>query len=141
MVEMHHLVRNRISMASEKRKTRYYVKATGHDFHEGDKICRNTSFVWRIKIDAPEQDGNFNCRPDIRNLVQGNCNNDSRHRFTDELRYQSSEKLEARQSDAFVLQDDNARLHMARVVDAYTEQETIQRMQRPDLSLDRNPMT
>ncbi|GFT30966.1 hypothetical protein TNCV_1683371 [Trichonephila clavipes] len=25
-------------MASEKMKTRYYARATGHDFHEGDKV-------------------------------------------------------------------------------------------------------
>ncbi|GFS71420.1 DDE_3 domain-containing protein [Trichonephila clavipes] len=31
--------------------------------------------------------------------------------------------------DAFVLQEDNMRLHRARIVDAYLEQETIQRMQ------------
>ncbi|GFS58353.1 retrovirus-related Pol polyprotein from transposon 412 [Trichonephila clavipes] len=36
MEEMHHLARNRIDMASEKMKTRYYARATG--FHEGDKV-------------------------------------------------------------------------------------------------------
>ncbi|GFT72384.1 hypothetical protein TNCV_3609281 [Trichonephila clavipes] len=38
MEEMHHLARERIGMASEKMKTRYYARATGHDFHEGDKV-------------------------------------------------------------------------------------------------------
>ncbi|GFU69066.1 hypothetical protein TNCV_4457931 [Trichonephila clavipes] len=38
MEEMHHLARERIGMASEKMKTRYDARATGHDFHEGDKV-------------------------------------------------------------------------------------------------------
>ncbi|GFX55014.1 retrovirus-related Pol polyprotein from transposon 412 [Trichonephila clavipes] len=38
MEEMHHLARERIGMASEKIKTRYDARATGHDFHEGDKV-------------------------------------------------------------------------------------------------------
>ncbi|GFT68536.1 retrovirus-related Pol polyprotein from transposon 412 [Trichonephila clavipes] len=38
MEEMHHLARERIGMASEKMKTRYNAEATGHDFHEGDKV-------------------------------------------------------------------------------------------------------
>ncbi|GFW61920.1 hypothetical protein TNCV_4669451 [Trichonephila clavipes] len=38
MEEMHHLARERIGMASEKMKTRYNARATGHDFHEGDKV-------------------------------------------------------------------------------------------------------
>ncbi|GFW03767.1 kinectin [Trichonephila clavipes] len=37
MEEMHHLARERISMASEKMNTRY-ARATGHDFHEGDNV-------------------------------------------------------------------------------------------------------
>ncbi|GFU87046.1 retrovirus-related Pol polyprotein from transposon 412 [Trichonephila clavipes] len=36
MEEMHHLARGRISMASEKMKTRYDARATGHDFPEDD---------------------------------------------------------------------------------------------------------
>ncbi|GFU66150.1 retrovirus-related Pol polyprotein from transposon 412 [Trichonephila clavipes] len=38
MEEIHHLARERINMASEKMKTRYDARATGHDFHEGDKV-------------------------------------------------------------------------------------------------------
>ncbi|GFS53147.1 retrovirus-related Pol polyprotein from transposon 412 [Trichonephila clavipes] len=38
MEEMHHLAIERIGMASEKMKTRYDARATGHDFHEGDKV-------------------------------------------------------------------------------------------------------
>ncbi|GFY31601.1 retrovirus-related Pol polyprotein from transposon 412 [Trichonephila clavipes] len=38
MEEMHCLERDRIVMASEKMKTRYDARATGHDFHEGDKV-------------------------------------------------------------------------------------------------------
>ncbi|GFS95660.1 retrovirus-related Pol polyprotein from transposon 412 [Trichonephila clavipes] len=38
MEEMHPLARDRISMASEKMKTRYDALATGHDFHEDDKV-------------------------------------------------------------------------------------------------------
>ncbi|GFY12054.1 kinectin [Trichonephila clavipes] len=42
MEEMHRLIRDRIGIASEKRKTRY--DATGHDFHEGDKV-----WLWNPK--------------------------------------------------------------------------------------------
>ncbi|GFW50767.1 retrovirus-related Pol polyprotein from transposon 412 [Trichonephila clavipes] len=38
MEEMHHLARERIGMASENMKTRYDARATGHDFHEDDKV-------------------------------------------------------------------------------------------------------
>ncbi|GFU53203.1 retrovirus-related Pol polyprotein from transposon 412 [Trichonephila clavipes] len=38
MEEMHHLARKRIGMASEKMKTRYNESATGHNFHEGNKV-------------------------------------------------------------------------------------------------------
>ncbi|GFU51711.1 retrovirus-related Pol polyprotein from transposon 412 [Trichonephila clavipes] len=38
MEEMHHPARERIGMASEKMKTRYDARATGHDFHEDDKV-------------------------------------------------------------------------------------------------------
>ncbi|GFX84860.1 retrovirus-related Pol polyprotein from transposon 412 [Trichonephila clavipes] len=44
MEEMHHLARERIRMASEKMKTRYDARATGHDFHEGDKV-----WLWNPK--------------------------------------------------------------------------------------------
>ncbi|GFU29446.1 retrovirus-related Pol polyprotein from transposon 412 [Trichonephila clavipes] len=44
MEEMHHLARERIGMASEKMKTRYDAKATGHDFHEGEKV-----WLWNPK--------------------------------------------------------------------------------------------
>ncbi|GFU65995.1 kinectin [Trichonephila clavipes] len=44
MEEMHHLARERIDMASEKMKTRYDARATGHDFHEGDKV-----WLWNPK--------------------------------------------------------------------------------------------
>ncbi|GFT35264.1 retrovirus-related Pol polyprotein from transposon 412 [Trichonephila clavipes] len=35
--EMHHLAREGIGMASEKMKSRYDARVTGHDFHEGEK--------------------------------------------------------------------------------------------------------
>ncbi|GFW97134.1 integrase core domain protein [Trichonephila clavipes] len=44
MEEIHHLARERIGMASEKLKTRYDARATGHDFHEGDKV-----WLWNPK--------------------------------------------------------------------------------------------
>ncbi|GFT47113.1 retrovirus-related Pol polyprotein from transposon 412 [Trichonephila clavipes] len=44
MEEMHHLARERIGMASEKMKTRYDARATGHDFYEGDKV-----WLWNPK--------------------------------------------------------------------------------------------
>ncbi|GFS58268.1 retrovirus-related Pol polyprotein from transposon 17.6 [Trichonephila clavipes] len=44
MEDMHHLARERIGMASEKMKTRYDARATGHDFHEGDKV-----WLWNPK--------------------------------------------------------------------------------------------
>ncbi|GFU75503.1 retrovirus-related Pol polyprotein from transposon 412 [Trichonephila clavipes] len=43
MEEMH-LARERIGMTSEKMKTRYDARATGHDFHEGDKV-----WLWNPK--------------------------------------------------------------------------------------------
>ncbi|GFT36283.1 retrovirus-related Pol polyprotein from transposon 412 [Trichonephila clavipes] len=42
--EMHHLARERIGTASEKMKTRYDARATGHDFREGDKV-----WLWNPK--------------------------------------------------------------------------------------------
>ncbi|GFU52773.1 retrovirus-related Pol polyprotein from transposon 412 [Trichonephila clavipes] len=45
MEEMHHLAREGIGMASEKMKTRYDARATGHDFHEGDKV-----WLWNPKL-------------------------------------------------------------------------------------------
>ncbi|GFV98468.1 retrovirus-related Pol polyprotein from transposon 412 [Trichonephila clavipes] len=36
--EIHHLAGKRIGMVFEKTKTRYDARATGHDFHEGDKV-------------------------------------------------------------------------------------------------------
>ncbi|GFW61183.1 retrovirus-related Pol polyprotein from transposon 412 [Trichonephila clavipes] len=44
MEERHHLAREIIGMASEKMKTRYDAIATGHDFHEGDKV-----WLWNPK--------------------------------------------------------------------------------------------
>ncbi|GFV80177.1 retrovirus-related Pol polyprotein from transposon 412 [Trichonephila clavipes] len=44
MEEMHHLARERIGLASEKMKTRYHARATGHDFREGDKV-----WLWNPK--------------------------------------------------------------------------------------------
>ncbi|GFU58545.1 retrovirus-related Pol polyprotein from transposon 412 [Trichonephila clavipes] len=44
MEKMHHLARERTSMASEKMRTRYDARATGHDFHEGDKV-----WLWNSK--------------------------------------------------------------------------------------------
>ncbi|GFY06450.1 retrovirus-related Pol polyprotein from transposon 412 [Trichonephila clavipes] len=44
MEEMCHSARGRIGMASEKMKTRYDARATGHNFHEGDKV-----WLWNPK--------------------------------------------------------------------------------------------
>ncbi|GFY24490.1 retrovirus-related Pol polyprotein from transposon 412 [Trichonephila clavipes] len=44
MEEMHHLARERIGMASEKMKTRYDARATGHDLHESDRV-----WLWNPK--------------------------------------------------------------------------------------------
>ncbi|GFW61250.1 kinectin [Trichonephila clavipes] len=44
MEEMHHLARERIGMASEKMKTQYDARATGHDFNEGDQV-----WLWNPK--------------------------------------------------------------------------------------------
>ncbi|GFU35198.1 HTH_Tnp_Tc3_2 domain-containing protein [Trichonephila clavipes] len=41
---MHHLARERIGMAAEKMTIRYDARATGHDFHEGDKV-----WLWNPK--------------------------------------------------------------------------------------------
>ena len=43
-------------------------------------------------------------------------------------------------SDDFILMDDNARPHRARVVTDYLEMETIERMDWPSLSPDLNPI-
>ena len=42
--------------------------------------------------------------------------------------------------DAFLLQDDNARPHRARIVDVYLQRETIMRMEWPARSPDLNPI-
>ncbi|GFW44360.1 retrovirus-related Pol polyprotein from transposon 412 [Trichonephila clavipes] len=44
MEEIHHLARERIGMASEKMKTQYDTRATGYDFHKGDKV-----WLWNPK--------------------------------------------------------------------------------------------
>ncbi|GFV39644.1 retrovirus-related Pol polyprotein from transposon 412 [Trichonephila clavipes] len=44
MEKMHHLAREIIAMASEKMKTQYDARATGHDFHEGEKV-----WLWNPK--------------------------------------------------------------------------------------------
>ncbi|GFY02228.1 retrovirus-related Pol polyprotein from transposon 412 [Trichonephila clavipes] len=44
MEEIHHLARERIGMASEKMKTRYDTRATGHGFPEGDEV-----WLWNPK--------------------------------------------------------------------------------------------
>ncbi|XP_055950844.1 uncharacterized protein K02A2.6-like [Argiope bruennichi] len=44
MEEVHHLARDRIGMASEKMKTQYDARATGHNFHEGDQV-----WLWNPK--------------------------------------------------------------------------------------------
>ncbi|GFW94224.1 kinectin [Trichonephila clavipes] len=38
------MVRERIGMSSEKMKTHYNARATGHDFYEGDKV-----WLWNLK--------------------------------------------------------------------------------------------
>ncbi|GFX38675.1 retrovirus-related Pol polyprotein from transposon 412 [Trichonephila clavipes] len=45
MEEMHHLAGERIGLASEKMKTLYEAKATGHDFHEGYKV-----WLWKSEM-------------------------------------------------------------------------------------------
>ncbi|GFX24076.1 myb-binding protein 1A [Trichonephila clavipes] len=52
MEKMHHLSRERIGMASEKMKTRYDARATGHDFHEGDKVEWNG--IRNVTKDSPK---------------------------------------------------------------------------------------
>ncbi|GFV71013.1 hypothetical protein TNCV_1447131 [Trichonephila clavipes] len=47
---MHHLARERIGIASEKMKTRYDARPTGHDFHEGDKECQMNSLAASVKL-------------------------------------------------------------------------------------------
>lgn len=42
--------------------------------------------------------------------------------------------------EGFIFMDDNARLHRARIVNENFESETIQRMNRPSLSADLNPI-
>ncbi|GFU90927.1 retrovirus-related Pol polyprotein from transposon 412 [Trichonephila clavipes] len=44
MEVMHHLARERISMASEKIKNQYDTRATGHEFREGNK-----GWLWNLK--------------------------------------------------------------------------------------------
>ncbi|GFX11425.1 retrovirus-related Pol polyprotein from transposon 412 [Trichonephila clavipes] len=44
MEKMHHVARKRIGIAFEKMKTPYDARATGHDFHEGDKV-----WLWNSK--------------------------------------------------------------------------------------------
>ncbi|GFT91562.1 retrovirus-related Pol polyprotein from transposon 412 [Trichonephila clavipes] len=59
MEKMHHLGRERNGMASEKMKTRYDARATGHDFHEGDKV-----WLWnskRRKGLSPKLQTNWKC--------------------------------------------------------------------------------
>ncbi|GFY09829.1 hypothetical protein TNCV_3697911 [Trichonephila clavipes] len=46
MEEIHHLARERIGMASEKMKTRYDARATGHNFHEGNKAEKALYAEW-----------------------------------------------------------------------------------------------
>ncbi|GFT33076.1 retrovirus-related Pol polyprotein from transposon 412 [Trichonephila clavipes] len=44
MEEIYHLAREIIGLTSEKMKTEYDARATGHDFHEGDKV-----WLWNPK--------------------------------------------------------------------------------------------
>ncbi|GFX60141.1 kinectin [Trichonephila clavipes] len=60
MEEIHHLARERIDMASEKLKTRYDARKTGHDFHGGDKV-----WLWnpkRRKVLSPKLQTNWEGR-------------------------------------------------------------------------------
>ncbi|GFX55264.1 hypothetical protein TNCV_3968181 [Trichonephila clavipes] len=50
-----------------------------------------------------------------------------KHHFTEKLRWRVFERLKVEQSQTKV--DDNAKIHRARIVDVYLEQESIQRMQ------------
>ncbi|GFU12364.1 retrovirus-related Pol polyprotein from transposon 412 [Trichonephila clavipes] len=57
MEEMHHLARERIGRASEKMKTRYDARATGHDFHEGDTV--GLWYPKRLKSLSPKLQTNW----------------------------------------------------------------------------------
>ncbi|GFW75264.1 hypothetical protein TNCV_4189191 [Trichonephila clavipes] len=65
-------------------------------------------------MDVSEKGGSCCCVSDIRNLVERNCNKDLQASF-----------------DLRTAMDDNARPPRARIVVAYFEQGSIQRMQWP----------
>ncbi|GFT04901.1 hypothetical protein TNCV_4712701 [Trichonephila clavipes] len=68
MEEMHHLAwERRIGMASEKMKTRYDARATGHDFDEGDKVVMDSETSQRILSEATDEPGKFH----ISELLRG----------------------------------------------------------------------
>ncbi|GFT12111.1 retrovirus-related Pol polyprotein from transposon 412 [Trichonephila clavipes] len=66
MEEIHHLARERIGMASEKMKTRYDARATGHDFHEGNKV-----WLWNSK-----------CHKELSPMLQTNWEDSQRRGST-----------------------------------------------------------
>ncbi|GFX74676.1 apical endosomal glycoprotein [Trichonephila clavipes] len=60
--EIHHLAREKIGLASEKMKTRKDARATGHDFHERDKL-----WLWNPKL----RKGSLrSCRPTGKVIAQ-----------------------------------------------------------------------
>ncbi|GFX37835.1 retrovirus-related Pol polyprotein from transposon 412 [Trichonephila clavipes] len=62
MEEIHHLARERNGLASEKMKTRYDERATGHDFHEGVKCVYGIRNVAKYSLRS--------CRPTGKVLTQ-----------------------------------------------------------------------
>lgn len=76
-------------------------------------------------------------RTDLHVFPRGNVN---AHTYRDDILDAYVHPYAGAIGDAFVLQDDNARPHRARIVDVYLEQETIQRMQWPARSPDLNPI-
>ncbi|GFU58678.1 transposable element Tcb2 transposase [Trichonephila clavipes] len=61
-------------------------------------------------------------------------------RFADEILRPQVIPYAGAIGDSFVFQDDNARLHKARLVENMLEAETIQRMEWPACSPDQNPI-
>ncbi|GFU90672.1 hypothetical protein TNCV_4670651 [Trichonephila clavipes] len=54
---MHHLARERIGVASDKMKTRYNARATGHDFHEG--VVKESEASQRTLPEVADQLGSY----------------------------------------------------------------------------------
>ncbi|GFU07179.1 DDE_3 domain-containing protein [Trichonephila clavipes] len=76
-------------------------------------------------------------RTDLHVFSRGNVNS---HTYRDDILDAYGLPYVGAIGDAFVLQGDNARLHRSRIVDAYLEQETIQRIQWQARSPRLNPI-